>query len=101
MRTIASSLAGKALRGSTRQRESTARGPAVCHRIHDTHVHSGHRASHRLIRRRAAAYFGQPFLRDQVAATGHARGGDPRYARPNEAGRAQYLALNATHGRTS
>jgi 5-methylthioadenosine/S-adenosylhomocysteine deaminase len=62
----------------------------------DTHVHSGHRASHRLISDIGRAdYFGQPFLEISVAKEGTRVGGDPRYARPDDRSVADDLALNA------
>ena len=63
----------------------------------DTHVHSGHRASHRLISDVGRPdYFGQPFLEISVPRHGTRVGGDPRYARPNTDGAREDLALNAT-----
>src|ERR671937_845916 len=48
----------------------------------DTHVHSGHRASHRLISDTGRPdFFGQPFLEISVPREGTRVGGDPRYAR--------------------
>jgi 5-methylthioadenosine/S-adenosylhomocysteine deaminase len=62
----------------------------------DTHVHSGHRASHRLISDVGRAdYFGQPFLEISVARAGTRVGGDPRYVRPDDNAAAENLALNA------
>jgi 5-methylthioadenosine/S-adenosylhomocysteine deaminase len=62
----------------------------------DTHVHSGHRASHRLISDVGRSdYFGQPFLEISVAREGTRVGGDPRYARPDDRSAAEDLALNA------
>lgn len=62
----------------------------------DTHVHSGHRASHRLISDVGRAdYFGQPFLEISVAKKGTRVGGDPRYVRPDDNAAADDLALNA------
>src|SRR5258708_477593 len=62
----------------------------------DTHVHSGHRASHRLISDVGRPdYFGQPFLEISVAREGTRVGGDPRYARPDDRSAAGDLALNA------
>src|SRR5215472_9236024 len=46
----------------------------------DTHVHSGHRASHRLIGDVGRPdYFGQPFFEISVPRAGTRVGGDPRY----------------------
>jgi len=62
----------------------------------DTHVHSGHRASHRLITDVGRAdYFGQPFLEISVAREGTRVGGDPRYVRPDDNSAAEDLAFNA------
>jgi 5-methylthioadenosine/S-adenosylhomocysteine deaminase len=62
----------------------------------DTHVHSGHRASHRLISDAGRAdYFGQPFLEISVAKKGTRVGGDPRYTRPDDNSVVDELALNA------
>ena len=53
----------------------------------DTHVHSGHRASHRLISDNGRGdYFGQPFLEISVAREGTRVAGDVRYLRPDETG---------------
>jgi 5-methylthioadenosine/S-adenosylhomocysteine deaminase len=62
----------------------------------DTHVHSGHRASHRLITDVGRPdYFGQPFLEISVAREGTRVGGDPRYVRPDDNSVAEDLAMNA------
>ena len=62
----------------------------------DTHVHSGHRASHRLISDVGRPdYFGQPFLEISVAREGTRVGGDPRYVRPDDNAAAEDLAINA------
>src|SRR4029453_16910624 len=53
----------------------------------DTHVHSGHRASHRLITDTGRPdYYGQPFLDISVPREGTRVGGDPRYVRPDQPG---------------
>jgi cytosine/adenosine deaminase-related metal-dependent hydrolase len=53
----------------------------------DTHVHSGHRASHRLISDHGRGdYFGQPFLEISVPREGTRVEGDVRYLRPDETG---------------
>ena len=66
--------------------EIDARGRLVCPGFIDTHVHSGHRASHRLITDTGRPdFFGQPFLEISVPREGTRVGGDPRYARPTDA----------------
>src|SRR5499425_2445745 len=66
--------------------EIDARGKLVCPGFIDTHVHSGHRASHRLITDTGRPdFFGQPFLDISVPREGTRVGGDPRYARPTDA----------------
>jgi 5-methylthioadenosine/S-adenosylhomocysteine deaminase len=63
-----------------------ARGKLVGPGFIDTHVHSGHRASHRLITDTGRPdFFGQPFLEVSVPREGTRVGGDPRYARPTDA----------------
>ena len=62
----------------------------------DTHVHSGHRASHRLFSDVGRPdYFGQPFFEISVPRAGTRVGGDPRYARSDDASAADELLLNA------
>src|SRR5216684_1606640 len=66
--------------------EIDARGKLVCPGFVDTHVHSGHRASHRLITDTGRPdFYGQPFLEITVPREGTRVGGDPRYARPTDA----------------
>ena len=51
--------------------EIDARGMLVCPGFIDTHVHSGHRASHRLITDTGRPdYYGQPFLDISVPREG-------------------------------
>src|SRR5262249_32035586 len=66
--------------------EIDARGMLVCPGFSDTPVHSGHRASHRLITDIGRPdFYGQPFLEITVPRQGTRVGGDPRYARPTDA----------------
>lgn len=89
-------FAGKSFEGSV-DHEIDARGQLVCPGFIDTHVHSGHRASHRLITDVGRPdYFGQPFLEISVAKSGTRVGGDPRYARPDDASAREDLELNAS-----
>ena len=63
----------------------------------DTHVHSGHRASHRLITDTGRPmYYGQPFLEISVPKEGKIVKGDPRYLRHGDAGSEAAFQLNAT-----
>jgi cytosine/adenosine deaminase-related metal-dependent hydrolase len=74
-----------------------ARGKLVCPGFVDTHVHSGHRASHRLITDTGRPmYYGQPFLEISVPKEGRTVKGDPRYLNHGKAGADAALALNAT-----
>jgi len=75
--------------------EVDARDKLVAQGFIDTHVHSGHRASHRLISDIGRGdYFGQPFLEISVPREGARVGGDPRYARPDDSAAAEELMLN-------
>ncbi len=77
-------------------KEIDARDRLVIPGFIDTHVHSGHRASHRLISDVGRPdYFGQPFLEISVAKEGTRVGGDPRYVRPDDRSAADELAFNA------
>jgi 5-methylthioadenosine/S-adenosylhomocysteine deaminase len=68
----------------------------VCPGFIDTHVHSGYRASHRLISDAGRPlYFGQPFLEISVPKQGRAVAGDPRYLPHGTAGLDATLELNA------
>jgi 5-methylthioadenosine/S-adenosylhomocysteine deaminase len=68
----------------------------VCPGFIDTHVHSGHRASHRLISDTGRPlYFGQPFLEISVPKEGKTVSGDPRYLKHGVAGADAALELNA------
>ncbi len=74
-----------------------AKGKLVCPGFVDTHVHSGHRASHRLITDTGRPmYYGQPFLEISVPKEGKTVKGDPRYLKHGKAGADAALALNAT-----
>ena len=68
----------------------------VCPGFIDTHVHSGHRASHRLITDVGRPlYFGQPFLEISVPKEGRVVSGDPRYLKPGDIALNAALELNA------
>lgn len=74
-----------------------AKGKLVAPGFIDTHVHSGHRASHRLITDTGRPmYFGQPFLEISVPKEGSTVRGDPRYLKHGDAGAQAAFELNAT-----
>src|SRR5262249_742676 len=86
---------GKGFEGRV-DRTIDAKGKLVCPGFIDTHVHSGHRASHRLITDTArAVYYGQPFPGISLPKQGKVVKGDPRYLKHGEAGSAAAFALNA------
>ena len=73
-----------------------AKGKLVGPGFIDTHVHSGHRASHRLITDTGRPmYYGQPFLEISVPKEGKTVHGDPRYLKHGQAGADAALELNA------
>ena len=73
-----------------------AKGMLVAPGFIDTHVHSGHRASHRLITDTGRPmYYGQPFLEISVPKQGTVVKGDPRYLKHGDAGSAAAFELNA------
>ena len=73
-----------------------AKGKLLSPGFIDTHVHSGHRASHRLITDTGRPmYYGQPFLEISVPKEGKVVKGDPRYLKHGDAGSAAAFELNA------
>jgi 5-methylthioadenosine/S-adenosylhomocysteine deaminase len=86
---------GQAFDGEV-DRRIDASDKLVCPGFIDTHVHSGHRASHRLISDSGRPiYFGQPFLEISVPKEGRTVAGDPRYLKPGDAELHAMLELNA------
>ena len=87
---------GKAFEGHVDQ-TITAKDKLVAPGFIDTHVHSGHRASHRLITDTGRPmYYGQPFLEISVPKEGKVVKGDPRYLKHGDAGSEAAFKLNAT-----
>lgn len=75
-----------------------AAGKLVAPGFIDTHVHSGHRASHRLIADVGRPmYFGQPFLEISVPKEGKTVVGDARYLKHGDADADAAVTLNATY----
>jgi 5-methylthioadenosine/S-adenosylhomocysteine deaminase len=73
-----------------------AKGKLITPGFIDTHVHSGHRASHRLITDTGRPmYYGQPFPEISVPKEGKVVKGDPRYLKHGEAGSEASFQLNA------
>src|SRR5262249_41336137 len=88
---------GKEFEGRV-DRTINAKGKLVCPGFIDTHVHSGHRASHRLITDTGRPmYYGQPFLEISVPKEGKVVKGDPRYLKHGDAGSAAAFELNAAY----
>ena len=86
---------GKGFEGRV-DRVIDAKGKLVCPGFIDTHVHSGHRASHRLITDTGRPmYYGQPFLEISVPKQGKVVKGDPRYLKHGDTGSAAAFELNA------
>lgn len=74
----------------------SANGSLVCPGFIDTHVHSGHRASHRLITDTGRPmYYGQPFLEISVPKEGKVVSGDPRYLKHGDSESESAFRLNA------
>jgi 5-methylthioadenosine/S-adenosylhomocysteine deaminase len=77
--------------------EIDARGKLVIPGFIDTHVHSGHRASHRLVTDTGRPdFFGKPFVEINVPRAGTRVGGEPRQARPDDPGADEANRLVAT-----
>ncbi len=79
-------------------RTLSAAGKLVCPGFIDTHVHAGHRATHRLITDTGRPfYFGQPFLEISVPKQGAVVRGDPRYLEHGDPSANAAFRLNATY----
>src|SRR5712691_4688479 len=77
-------------------REIDGRGKLVAPGFIDTHVHSGHRASHRLNTDAGRGdYFGQPFFEISVPKEGTRIEGDVRYLQAHESGTEAGMELHA------
>jgi 5-methylthioadenosine/S-adenosylhomocysteine deaminase len=75
---------GRQFDGSV-DREIDARDKLVSPGFIDTHVHAGHRATHRLITDTGRReFFGQPFLEFTIPRAGTAVRGDNRYVKPTD-----------------
>lgn len=86
---------GKAFDGQV-DRIIDAAGKLVAPGFIDSHVHTGHRASHRLITDTGRPmYYGQPFLEISVPKEGKVVQGDPRYLKHGDAGSQAAFELNA------
>lgn len=86
---------GKGFEGHV-DRTLVAKDKLVAPGFIDTHVHSGHRASHRLITDTGRPmYYGQPFLEISVPKEGTVVKGDPRYLKHGDAGSEAAFELNA------
>ena len=87
---------GKSFEGEV-DKTIDAKGKLVVPGFIDTHVHTGHRATHRLITDTGRPmYYGQPFLEISVPKEGAVVKGDPRYLKHGDAGSEGAFALNAT-----
>ncbi|MPZ57748.1 MAG: amidohydrolase family protein [Rhizobiales bacterium] len=87
---------GKSFEGQV-DKTIDAKGKLVAPGFIDTHVHTGHRATHRLITDTGRPmYYGQPFLEISVPKEGAVVKGDPRYLKHGDAGSEAAFALNAT-----